>query len=383
MTQENGNAAVNALVETSTNVRQMLERIAPQLEAVLPKHITADKIIRIVVNCCSINPKLMLCTQQSLLRAVLQSAILGLQPGVPVLSEAYLIPYRNSYQAADGSWYKLMEANFQPGYKGMEKLVYNTGMVDWLEPQIVREKDKFHYELGLNPDLTHTPSGEEDRGDIVNAYCIAHPADPTMPKKFWVINKGDIARIKKSAKNLENKESPWNVHEDQMWLKSVIIQFAKRLPRAIERQEAQQDLDQAIALDGQANAELTQSLHPKLIEVLHELEAKKQIPEGAEPDDKKKTKTERMAEEMGDGEKGDEKPDEKPATTTEEKPEEKPDPELDHALLGFEEYLKEHQETIGRELFTEAQELMNKKGVTVEELNDMTVALVNSQKVKK
>ena len=340
-------------------VKSQLSRAKAEIELRAPKHIGADRFIGAALTALNKTPTLIGCSRESFFNALFLSVQAGLLPDT-AMQHAHLIPFGN-------------KVVFIPGYRGLITVAYRNPKIVFIDAAIVYDKEddgeRFVVMRGARPDLTHNPILEsKGRGKIKYVYATAYLKNSPYPV-FKVMNMEEIERIKKKA---PSQSGPWKTDFNQMALKTVIKQLFNLLPMEEEQAfVAQVDDQAAMGVDQEIPANWEEV---NLIEIIGDKPA-------GEPtaDDKKKTKTDRMAEEMGDGK----KPDEKPATTTEEKPEEKVDPELDHALLGFEEYLKEHQETIGRELFTEAQELMNKKGVTVEELNDMTVALVNSQKAKK
>ena len=70
-------------------------RVKGEIMKALPKHLTADKLIRVAMTSIQRNPKLMDCTQQSLLGCIMTSAALGLEPD-PFLGQAYFVPYWNT-----------------------------------------------------------------------------------------------------------------------------------------------------------------------------------------------------------------------------------------------------------------------------------------------
>jgi recombination protein RecT len=66
-------------------------------------------------------PKLVQCTQESFLTAIMACVHLDLMPNTPE-QHAFIIPYKN-YRTG------IMEAQFQLGYKGMQELSFRTGNV--------------------------------------------------------------------------------------------------------------------------------------------------------------------------------------------------------------------------------------------------------------
>lgn len=74
-------------------VRQLLERMKPEIAKALPSHMSAERLARIVYTEIRRNPELMECERTSLLGAVMLSAQLGLEQGP--LGHCYLVPHNN------------------------------------------------------------------------------------------------------------------------------------------------------------------------------------------------------------------------------------------------------------------------------------------------
>ena len=72
-------------------VGDYIDRMMPSISAVLPKHVTAERMTRIALNVIRSNPKLLECDINSLMGAVMESAKLGLEPGL--MGQSYLIPF--------------------------------------------------------------------------------------------------------------------------------------------------------------------------------------------------------------------------------------------------------------------------------------------------
>ena len=109
----------------------------------LPKHMSSDRMARIVTTEIRKTPAVADANMQSFLGAVVQCFQLGLEPG-GALGHAYLLPFGNG-KAKDG------KSNVQLiiGYKGMIDLARRSGQVISISAKAVREGDDFHYEYGL------------------------------------------------------------------------------------------------------------------------------------------------------------------------------------------------------------------------------------------
>src|SRR6185369_356853 len=77
--------------QKAMSIRTMLEKAKPQIRMALPRHLDADRMLRISMTSIRRTPALLSCNPQSLLGAIMQASQLGLEPD-GVLGLAYLIP---------------------------------------------------------------------------------------------------------------------------------------------------------------------------------------------------------------------------------------------------------------------------------------------------
>jgi recombination protein RecT len=80
--------------QKAANIRALLEKSKNQMAMALPKHLTVDRLLRVSMTSIQKTPKLLDCTQQSLLACIMTCAQLGLEPD-QFLGQAYLVPYGN------------------------------------------------------------------------------------------------------------------------------------------------------------------------------------------------------------------------------------------------------------------------------------------------
>jgi recombination protein RecT len=205
-----------------TTIKHLLEKMAPEIQKALPKHVDPDRIARIALTEVRKTPKLLQCSQASLLGAIMTSAQLGLEPGPT--GQCYLIPY---YNKKLGSY----ECQFQIGYKGLLDLFYRADGSLNIDAHEVYENDDFEYEYGLNPVLRHKPS-LKNRGNPIAYYAVAHLKDGGY--SFTVMSIEDVEKIRKRAK--ATGFSPWQTDYDEMAKKTVIKRLCKYLPLSIELQ---------------------------------------------------------------------------------------------------------------------------------------------------
>ena len=203
-------------------LRKFLDKLKPQLQAALPRHLNADRMARIVMTEFSKNAALQDCSLQSIAGCVMTASQLGLEIGVG--GQAYMIPYGKT-------------ATFVPGWKGLIDLVARAGRASvWTGA--VFQGDVFDWELGDSPFLKHKPMGESDPAKMLYAYAIGRVNGSDCP----IIECWPNERIKKHFdKNvipkLRNSHYS-NKHWEMYARKVVLLQVLKYLPQSIELQAA-------------------------------------------------------------------------------------------------------------------------------------------------
>ncbi len=213
-------------------------RVKSEIMKALPRHMNADKLIRVAMTSIQRNPKLMDCSRQSLLGCIMTCAALGLEPD-QFLGQAYLVPFWNEKK-------KCNEAQLIPGYRGYIALARRTGEVQSVSAQVVYQADRFDLQYGINEKLEHVPA-EGDRGEVRGAYVIFRYKDGAY--SFDYMPKSDIDAIRKRSKSAES--GPWVTDYGEMAKKTVIKRHSKLVPLSVEFQKA-------VALEDRSNTGETQ-----------------------------------------------------------------------------------------------------------------------------
>lgn len=203
-------------------VADFFETNKQSMMAVLPKHVSADRMTRIALTALRNTPKLMQCTTESLMGAVMQCAQLGLEPNT-VLGHSYLIPFNNRKQ-------NRTDVQVIIGYKGLLALARNSGQIISLAAHEVYENDEFEYAYGLDEMLTHKPA-MDNRGDIVAFYAVAKLVGGGHV--FEVMSKQAVDTVMHNTQS-KGKYGPWADHYPEMGRKTVIRRIFKYLPVSIE-----------------------------------------------------------------------------------------------------------------------------------------------------
>lgn len=222
----NGSLANLTQSDIASYIGGMKERIA----AVLPKHLTAERIIQMAATTIQRNPQIAKCSAASLLGGVMQASILGFPP-VDSLGYCYFVPYGG-------------ECQFQIGYRGLIELARRSGKIKMVYAEVVRQGDDFNAEFGLEPKLEHKPSFDSSK-PMTHVYAVCHFVDGGY--NFVVLSRSDVERLR--MRSPMQKAAPvgaWKTDYDAMAKAKAIKQLAKYLPLNIDQLTAISSDEQVI-----------------------------------------------------------------------------------------------------------------------------------------
>lgn len=214
------------LAQKTNDLRQIItgEKMKQQFAAALPQHLSADRFCRIALTALTRTPKLADCTQESLMRCLLDLSAYGIEPDG---RRAHLIPYGN-------------QCTLILDWKGLAELAMRSGIIAKLHADIVCENDSFDYNLG---EVTkHEINWKQPRGEPYAAYAMARTKDGAL--FFAVMTKDEIEKIRDSSQGYRaalkyNKtDSPWMITPGEMWKKTAFRRLAKWLPLSAEFRDA-------------------------------------------------------------------------------------------------------------------------------------------------
>lgn len=198
----------------------MLSAQKEQIKMALPRHITVDRMMRVLLTEFRKNPELAACEPLSVLGSMIQCSQLGLEPGSS-LGQAFLIPFYNGKKG-----YK--ECQMITGYRGLINLAQRSGDVVSLSAYAVYDNDQFEYVLGSNPRIEHKPTMGEP-GNMKCVYAVAK-----LKNGGEIIEVMSLAQILKVKKGLKKPNPVWESHFDEMARKTVVRRIFKYLPISIE-----------------------------------------------------------------------------------------------------------------------------------------------------
>jgi recombination protein RecT len=218
----------------------MMEARMPAIRDMLPRHMTPERVLRLMTQSFARNPTLTECTPASLMGAFMEACALGLE--IDCAGQAWLVPFRVKGR---------MTATLIPGYKGLVQLVYRSGLVSTIEARVVRDGDSFSYRYGSDRYLHHV-RGDGNPGEALKAvYALAKMKDGNV--EFEVLTPTDIAHYRAFSRTAERDDGPWKTHEEDMWKKTAVRVLVKLLPSSIEVQRL-------VELDEAAESGLPQNL---------------------------------------------------------------------------------------------------------------------------
>jgi len=212
------------------SIKGMLEKQWGRIEAVMPKHMSSERLFQLAISAINQTPKLAECTPASLLSCVMKCSALGIEPSaVDGLGRAYIIPRWNKKTRQN-------EATFMLGYKGMIALARRSGEIKDISARAVYEGDTFVYEYGLEEKLLHVPldrqHAEGEKPKFV--YCVAHFKDGGH--YFEVMSAAEVEAVRKRSSAAES--GPWVSDYEAMAKKSVVRRAFPYLPVSVEAQSA-------------------------------------------------------------------------------------------------------------------------------------------------
>lgn len=187
-----------------------------QIAAALPKHLTPERFIRVLMTATIKNPTLLQCTQESMFKGIFDCAACGLELDG---RRAHLVPFRNK---------GTLEATLIVDYKGLAELAMRSGVISSIHADIVCEQDVFEVDRGEIK--KHTIDYRKDRGDMYAVYCIIRMKDGG--EKAEVMGKRDVDAIRRRSR--AGDSGPWVTDYNEMAKKTVFKRASKWVPLSPE-----------------------------------------------------------------------------------------------------------------------------------------------------
>jgi len=203
-------------------VKDLFTSVMPQIRDVLPKHMTADRLMRVMTAAVSRNPKLMKCTPASLMQCFMDCGKLGFEP-TGEYGGAHLVPFLNGKT-------NRYEAQFIVDYRGLIQLARRSQEIKSIHAHCVYENDVFSVRYGDDEVLEHVPQLKGQRGRMIFVYAIAHLRDGGIQRVVLSKEEVDGYRARSRAKD----SGPWVTDYFQMAKKTALRRLCNLLPRSVE-----------------------------------------------------------------------------------------------------------------------------------------------------
>lgn len=212
-------------------LRAAFERLQPQLALALPKHVTPERFVRIVMTAIQQNPNLIKSDRDSLFSACMKAAQDGLLPdGREAFLNCYFSKRDNKYIAS-----------YQPMIGGILKKIRQSGELKQLSCAVVRQGDQFDYFVDESGEhFRYVPALDNDDAPVKCVYAAVWTKDGGVYFKVMSVGQIEKARAVSRAKD----SGPWVDWWDEMALKTVIRNLAKRLPMSAEIESVIQRVDE-------------------------------------------------------------------------------------------------------------------------------------------
>ena len=230
-----------ATMKPKEQISYLLTQRKAEIAKMLPKHLNAERLLKVAQIAATTTPALAKCDVASLVGAIGQCAQMGLEPNT-VLGHAYLVPFNTKRKDANGQDRWVNSVQVIIGYKGLIDLARRSGQIISIAAHEVCQNDEFDMVYGLDEKLAHKPAMGE-RGDVIGFYAIAKLKDGGHAFEFMSRHQVESIRDgsqgwQQAVKFKKQAIHPWQAHFVEMGRKTVIRRLSKFLPLSIEFQTA-------------------------------------------------------------------------------------------------------------------------------------------------
>lgn len=229
-------------VERRQSVAAFIQKMGPELQRAMPKHLNGDRMVRIATTVIrqstmavekgEASISLADCVPESFAGCLLTASALGLEPGIN--GQAWLIPRAdNKRRGPDGR--ALIECTFQIGYQGMIELALRHPMIKDIRSGVILESDpedlpeigSLDYITRLGRARLRIPRAE--RGEAIGYWGLA---TTVRGGEFLEVLSAEEVQLLRGG-----KIGPQGKIKDPMaWMerKTALKQALKQAPRSIE-----------------------------------------------------------------------------------------------------------------------------------------------------
>ncbi|KAB7850192.1 recombinase RecT [Streptomyces mobaraensis] len=215
----------NAVAVRENGPGALIQQYKADLAQVMPSHVKPDTFVRLAVGVLRRDKNLALAASNNpvaLMGALMDAAQLGLTPGT---EQFYLVPRKSRGR---------LEIQGIRGYQGEIELIYRAGAVSSVIVEVVRQADVFRYSPGRDERPHHDIDWDaSDRGPLRLVYAYAVMKDGAT-SKVVVLNRAQVEAAKALSQGSDSPYSPWQKHEEAMWMKTAAHRLTKWVPTSAE-----------------------------------------------------------------------------------------------------------------------------------------------------
>ena len=162
------------------------------------------------------NETLMECTPRSIFRSALRAATLGLSCD-PSLGHAYIVPYKNKDTGEK-------EAQFQPGWHGVQHMALRTGKYEYINVSPVYEgeqvtEDRITGELKIEG----SPSGSKNTIGLIASFKLLSG----YKKSIYMSNEELEDHGRKYSKMYSRSDSIWKTNKKIAYHKTILLKLLR------------------------------------------------------------------------------------------------------------------------------------------------------------
>jgi recombination protein RecT len=247
----------------------------PAVKALVGKGMSSainfENLAKMAITTAQRMPKLLNCTQESFIFALMTAGQLGLDPS-GITGRAYIIPYGN-------------KAQFQMGYRGYIDLVCRSGMAKAVSVYVVWDDEADSMKWDSNSAMRHVPNFKKKRDytvkgskDIAFFYMVADHGNDVRTFSFMTIDEVEDIRTRFSK---QSKGKAWTDSYTEMGKKTMIIRGTKTLPMSTERTRGVESglINRAMVADQEAE----EAEYEEIVIDPSELPVTEKIPESDKP----------------------------------------------------------------------------------------------------
>lgn len=205
---------------------------------------TAPHFIQSALTAVQSNDRLMECSPRSVFRAALRAATLGLTCD-PSLGHAFIVPYKNKKGE--------VEANFQPGWRGIQYMALRTGKYVYINVAPIYEgeeviEDRITGDLKIEGNAT----GSSKTIGLVASFKLI----TGYKKAIYMTNEEMDEHGKKYSKSYTYSDSVWNTNRKMAYHKTIILKLLRTYGYISPNEAAMLgDDDEAVIVDADLPSE--------------------------------------------------------------------------------------------------------------------------------